>query len=268
MKTLVISLERIKERRNYILEHSKEHGLDFVLIDAVDGTLLPDTEIVQMLDVDELKKYDWILKKGEIGCVLSHRKAYQYIIDNNLKSALIIEDDVVLPANINEIIRDIDHSLLENEVVLLYYGSFKPCRLSTVGKTDLHTNASLVYPIELTLSTTVAYIISNTAAKNMLNTNKPILVPADRWWYFYHKECFSSIRVLYPSPLKIMNFKSTIDYLDKKSLKSTVSHFINKYKIPLLFQISTYLRTKRQDKILNQFRLTDEVSPIYQELKK
>ena len=42
------------------------------------------------------------MRKPEIGCGLSHKKAWKYIIDNNLPNALIIEDDIVINNYINE----------------------------------------------------------------------------------------------------------------------------------------------------------------------
>nr|CDS57535.1 hypothetical protein SYMBAF_200005 [Serratia symbiotica] len=45
--------------------------------------------------------------KGEVGCALSHLKAYRKLIDSNNEVALVIEDDVIIPSNLKNIINEI-----------------------------------------------------------------------------------------------------------------------------------------------------------------
>ncbi|HTB32181.1 MAG TPA: glycosyltransferase family 25 protein, partial [Bacteroidia bacterium] len=219
-------------------------------------------------DMEEVNKLRWWLTNGAIGCALSHYKAYEYIIENNLKYAFILEDDAVMPENTGQILQEIENKILDNEIILLYYASFSPCKLSTVGKVNLTKKESLVYPIDITQTiTATAYIITNKAAKNMLDMIKPIRVAADSWYYYYDKGAFTSLRVLYPTAFNIKYYKSSIDYINTKSAKGMILHFINTYKIPLLFQLLRYRRGKRRGKMLNHFSLTNEESPIYKKLE-
>ena len=92
----VISLPGTEERRAYITEQLGKLGLPFSFFDAVNG---------YALDVPSHENYNGFkrrlyfgkdLTQGELGCFLSHKKLYEKICDDNLESAVILEDDVIL----------------------------------------------------------------------------------------------------------------------------------------------------------------------------
>lgn len=264
MKTFVINLKRSKERTEYIQQHITELKLDYKIIDAIDGSLLSQKDIKACCDMGQVNKLRWWLTDGAIGCALSHYKAYEEFLKSKEKAGFIIEDDVVLPHNIIELLSETELEIEENEIILLYYTSFKPCQLSSVGMKKL-LNGSLVYPMDISQAiTATAYIIGRKAAQNMIESIKPISVTADCWHYYYKKECFNSFRVHYPSYIRTKNFKSSLDYLKKNSFRAKLSSLIDKYKIPFFYQIVKYLRAKRLDSMLGHFSLTNEISPIYE----
>ena len=86
MKIFVINLEKDNDRLDYMANSfSKFNFQDWERIDAVYGKHLPD-----------LQKYGKILTPSQIGCYLSHLKAYRQIIEQNLEYGVILEDDVTL----------------------------------------------------------------------------------------------------------------------------------------------------------------------------
>jgi len=262
MKTYAIALKRSKERYQYIGRHLRELGLDYKLIDAVDGSKLTMDEMKASCNMEEVNKLRWWLTNGAIGCALSHYACYEAIAKSKDKCGFVVEDDAVLPPGIGKLLAEIENDIDENEVILLYYTSFGECKLSSVGKKDISLG-SLVFPIDIkqTIAAT-AYVIGRKAAQGMIATIKPITVCADSWDYYYGKGAFKSFRVLYPSVVKIANFKSSIDYLPSTSLIGRTAKFINDYKVPIAFQILFYLRKKRLSRMLNHFYLTNEQSPI------
>ncbi len=66
-----------------------------------------------------------ILPRGVMGCFLSHRSFWQYVVDNNLSQAIIMEDDVLLAANfaprLSQALRELDtlHNSDTIDVMLL-----------------------------------------------------------------------------------------------------------------------------------------------------
>ena len=102
MRFFVINLERVATRRNYIEQHVKDLNLTNVeFINAVDGKTISDKEF------DALHDRKWANKcvkrplvRTEIACTLSHLKCYERIVDENLKGAIVLEDDAKLSRNI------------------------------------------------------------------------------------------------------------------------------------------------------------------------
>lgn len=73
-----------------------KHKIDFEFSDAIDGRGFDVQTHPNYKAKKRLRCYGKHLNGGEIGCLLSHRKVYQYMIDKNLSQALIFEDDVIL----------------------------------------------------------------------------------------------------------------------------------------------------------------------------
>jgi len=262
MNTYVITLERSKQRSNYIKKHAINRGLDFQIVPAIDGLLLKQIDIEKTCNVEIVNRHRYWLTNGAIGCALSHLKAYNEFLRTDRESAFIIEDDVLLPKNIKNILSEIDREIKTNEIILLYYVSFKPAFFSSKGKINL-SEGGLYYPIDINQPiTAAAYIIGREAALNLSKMIIPIQVAADSWGYYYSKGAFNSMRVLFPSPILTKNFKSTIDYLKKGSLKQVVSEIINEYKIPIFYNILKFIRKRNLSKMLNHFTIIDDPSPI------
>ena len=97
-KCFIIHLKRAKKRRAYVDEIISKLNIETEIIDAVDGRLLTKNKISQFYSETPLFQpvYPFRVNKGEIGCFLSFRKAWQNIVDQNLSGGLIFEDDVSL----------------------------------------------------------------------------------------------------------------------------------------------------------------------------
>lgn len=89
----------------------KNIGLEFERISAVDGNAQTD-EFLNKYYSSKLnrKKYYVPLKKAEIGCYISHLKACEKIVRDNLDYAIILEDDIILEPYF-EIIPDVINSI-------------------------------------------------------------------------------------------------------------------------------------------------------------
>ena len=96
MKTFVISLPESKDRQAWIANHLGERGLPYEIIDAVDGRNMSVKDHPVYDGVKRRLFFGTDLKGGELGCLLSHIRCYQKIIDDNLDMALVFEDDVQL----------------------------------------------------------------------------------------------------------------------------------------------------------------------------
>ena len=93
----VISLPRSAHRWRTMSHRLNAIGLPFQRIEAIDGATLSEAAIAEVFDRKRAQSgYHYELTRGEIGCYLSHLKAWQTILEQDLDYAVILEDDVVL----------------------------------------------------------------------------------------------------------------------------------------------------------------------------
>jgi len=104
-KVLVINLARSPERLEAIRAQLEAINVPFERIDAFDGRNLSDEFVEQVSPAHIVKKsYHRALSKAEVACSLSHKKAWQQIIDDELDFGVILEDDVDLLDNFSEVL--------------------------------------------------------------------------------------------------------------------------------------------------------------------
>ena len=103
-KIFVINLDRSPDRLAAIAAQLDALGLSFERIAALDGRTLSD-EFIQEVSPRHIvnRTYHRELGKAEIACSLSHKKAWQKIIDDDLDFAIVLEDDVELLDNFPEV---------------------------------------------------------------------------------------------------------------------------------------------------------------------
>lgn len=242
---------------------AEQLGLEYEIVDAVDGATLSDEFKAQVCDTDALEKYSWWLTNGAIGCALSHYEAYKRIITQGLPAAFVVEDDILLPRDISGTLDAIAKVMHENEVVSLEYRMKKQISFSTIGSRKAG-DFELFYPVSLPgLLSAAAYCLSLKAAQGLIDVIKPIKVTADSWNYFYDRQAIAAFSCVFPAPVKTANFKTSIDYIKKGSLKEKFSSFVNNNRIPILYNLLEYRRRKNKMADAINFTFTQEPSPIH-----
>jgi GR25 family glycosyltransferase involved in LPS biosynthesis len=113
-----INLARRPDRNKHMLKLLKDNNLMDVTtrIDGVDGKLLkrdniPPTIVTKKGIKDAFNDNERTFEPltiGAIGCALSHKKCFEYIVDNNISACLILEDDITVVDNFGDIIRSFD----------------------------------------------------------------------------------------------------------------------------------------------------------------
>lgn len=259
----VISLSTAKERRKHIRKQLDRSGLDYSIVNAVNGKALTDSEIAAVCDMNAVNKNPQWLSSGAIGCALSHLNIYQKIVEEGLKWTLILEDDVILAADFKTHLDGIIKNLTTEDVVMLYYQSWEPLKLSNQKKILYWKEHGLYFPTDIRqVITTGAYLISHDAAKRLKENILPIRVSADSWGWFHAKGCIKQMRCVYPRIVETEPFKSSIDYFGS-TVMSTLSAIINRVRFPVIYQV---LRQRRIKNFKNRQRvqLTDQI-PTWQE---
>lgn len=97
IKAFIIHLKRADKRRPQVEKLAHDLPVSADVIDAVDNRQLDEATIHAVYRRHLYQPaYPFKLSRNEIACFLSHRKAWQAIVDQKLDAGLVIEDDVEL----------------------------------------------------------------------------------------------------------------------------------------------------------------------------
>ena len=252
MHAYVINLARSLDRRVHITAELKKTSLDYEIITAVDGRDLDlrDTTIIDpsLPFIDpSLPVVDAGLAAGSAGAALSHLSVYRKIITDGLDEALVLEDDLMLPADLRSLADAVANELAGAEVALLSYDSPDPCKLSIKGSIRLPSARVLALPIDVRQPRSAgAYIITREACEHMVKCLLPIRVQADTWWSFYREGLLDRVRCVTPQPvLKNPEFTSTIgSYSLGNGVRGRLAGQLARRRIPLVHQALSYRRQR------------------------
>ncbi len=247
MKTYIITLARVPQRRAQMVRQCDALGLDYEIIDAVDGSALDERSR------REMAAEQTSFRSGEIGCAYSHMLCYEKMLSENIPCAMILEDDAIIPEDITDILASLENVIGKSEVILLSSYSHRrdmPLELSSDQKQKLDKKYTLYHPVDYRAAGSgMAYVITLKAAEKIAVANTPMGATADNWGRFYELGCFDALRCLYPSPFKAAEFNSTIEYAASGSLMNRIAATVRRYRVPLLLsllQLRDNLRMKRK----------------------
>ena len=261
MHVYVINLARSIDRRAHVTSELRKTGLAYEIVTAVDGRdvdLQDQTTIAPAL----LAKNDF--PAGTAGCALSHLRVYEQVIAGGLDHALVLEDDVRLPADLKDIIDEVAPHLTGAEVALLNYGSPNSCKMSKVGSVALSGSRMLALPIDIGgLVNAAAYVITRAACERMIGSAMPLRANADDWDFFYREGILDRIRCVLPLAVgKTAEFESTIGlYSLGDGLKGRLVRPLVRRRIPLVHQVILH----RRQRILRQWGRSEIVDTPFVE---
>ena len=199
MRAYVINLARSTDRRAHITAELKKTGMDYEIMTAVEGR---EVDLSDRTIIDPALTYVTQFLTGTAGAALSHLNAYRKIVEDGLDVALVLEDDVVLPADLGSLADAVANHLTGAEIALLSYGSYRSCNLSPEGSVQLPSSRLLALPIEIrTVNSGGAYIITREACERMIKCVLPARVNPDDWWYFYREGALDRVRCVMPMPV-------------------------------------------------------------------
>lgn len=246
MHAYVINLARSPDRRAHIVAELQRTGLDYEMVPAVDGRTL-DLDDTDLIDPSLVARSPFVA--GAAGCALSHFHIYQKILDDGRDQALILEDDIRLPADLDDLADEVAGHLTGAEVALLNYASCPPGPLgiSPKGSIDLPAARLLALPIDVRqLVNSGAYVITREACERMVEHLLPIRAHADGWRFFYEEGLLDRVRCVLPQPVpKSPKFESTIGlYSLGNGVKARLVGPLVRRKIPGLHQAILYRRQR------------------------
>jgi glycosyl transferase family 25 len=258
----VVSLARSLDRRAHITRELRKTSLDYQIVAAVDGRELDmgDTALI-----DPTYRVTGIFPEGSAGCALSHLGIYRQILEDGLDVALILEDDVILPADLDQLATEVGQHLTGAEVALLSADCPVPLQLSRAGAVPLSGGRHLALPVDITQPrSTGAYLITREACERMIKLVLPIRANADAWPFFYREGALDRLRCVAPLPVtKSADLTSTIgSYSLGSGLRSRLVGPLLQRRIPVLHQVLT----RRRQRIYRQWARTELASTPFIEM--
>jgi len=256
MRAYVINLARSADRRMHMSVELQKVGIPYEFVDGVEGQDL-DLTNPQVIDPSVLAT-DWF-RPGIAGCALSHLRVYEKILLDNLDWALVLEDDAILPNDLEDLVGTLAGHMNGAEVALLHCQSPDICKMSRHGLIRLPSSRQLVLPVNVNeVGSAVAYIITRDACKRMVEGFVPFQAHPDDWGHFFNEGALDRVRCVLPLPVRVdLSFVSTIGYSNPTGWKARIRDVALRYNIGFMKQIITYRRERIWRK-LARVELVDE----------
>lgn len=232
MECFVINLPKDIERKTSITKELQQAGIEFSFIEAIHGAeLMKSPEGRAFYDEKKaIKIRHRQMTAGEIGCALSHIKAYREMLAKNLPYAVVMEDDVhICEENLKALLPEIKNLYDSNRSVIIL--------LSHVGRYISNKNDT---PLGQTHKihdyyrggNGDCYVITRAAAKHMLENLFPVYTVFDKWEFY---KGFVDVKAIVPYCAYQKDFASSIEEIGMRSLKMrenrirNVSYYIKHY---------------------------------------
>jgi len=253
MRLFIVTLPKFEERYSYITQHAAAVSSLQSEIVGVDGS-------EALHDKTCFTHQEMCLSAGQLGCALGHLTAYRRMQELGLEWAVMIEDDAVLPFDFDKVVFEISRFIREGEVISLYSPSIEKAVYSSVGAVTIGDMRILAPMKARYVRTTLSYIIERSAARQILKFNMPVRTVADNFAAFYEAGALNHIRVLQPSPFKMIGFESTIGYLPRDGLIRKISRRLN--DLPMTRRLLKFRREIMHRRRINNFVEVQDPSPL------
>jgi len=239
-------MERSKDRREKVTKQMQQLGLDYEFFSAVDGNAMSQEEVDKYIDHE--REYFRVLKRGEIGCFLSHYFLFEKISKLDVEAAIVLEDDVVISKNFPALIKELEQIIQPEDAFLFYSILLQPVGFDTDKKLKNGYTLCDVDNVR-SLFGTQGYMIGRQAAKNLADNLLPFNNVVDDWlWYTEHKY-IKNLQIVFPFPLKPTPDFSDIHDQDVRGTRfGGFKTFIRQYKLFPFWHIMMNVRRKRLEK--------------------
>ncbi|MFL0800957.1 MAG: glycosyltransferase family 25 protein [Agarilytica sp.] len=230
---LAINLDQSPSRWRHLGDQFSDLNLPVKRITAIAGSELSSEEIAHTVHhTKNRRRYHRPLTLGEIGCYLSHRKAWAALLESCDNYALIVEDDILIHSSIARILASA--STLKSWDLIKLSDNRKVVPAKTICLDD-DFNLVTYYRVP---SCCNGYILSRSGAQKLLSRNE-IYRPVDVDIQF-HSELNLKVLGITPYPISEARFESDI------KVQSGGRHSARSYiwrNIP--FRFSLFLERKK-----------------------
>lgn len=163
IKSYVINLDKDVDRLQFFSENFSSLGLSFERISAVNGKEFPEADYQQFMKLRPRNNKTWL--RGQMGCFLSHFKAWELIANGSENFCTVFEDDIHISPDLKHILDDTSW-IPDNADIIRLETSTNRVRLGTKPVAVKHGRAA--YKVMSTSWNAGGYILSRSAAKKLV----------------------------------------------------------------------------------------------------
>ncbi|WP_455639710.1 glycosyltransferase family 25 protein [Parabacteroides sp.] len=228
IKTYVINLKESVDRRKIILEETLRYPcMDVEMVGAINGRRMSSKDVKDNFDVLKFTyRYRRTPKRGEIGCVQSHRECYKRLLESGEEFALILEDDAVFyyPERVETMINETVRKLKKSIPHLISFSTHAIYYTKSVYQID-----DFFFYRLWDAYGACGYLINKKAAERLLKISRPSIVADD---FTYMKNIGILVEGIYPT------FMSGGSCIDKPSeIQNDCTDFVRLSDLPFWHQL-------------------------------
>ena len=263
MEIFVINLRRSVRRRESICRQLDRLGLRYRIFEATDGAELPEEEVERISD--PVARAQFRFTRGQVGCVVTKQRLYRTMVEEEIETALILEDDIIIPDELPELLPRVEAQLRDDEVILLLAHPGNGCEFSTQDVTSIQGDYQLRYPMNAYhVAMAAAFMLRRPVAARLSELLLPMHTCSDWWGKFHEEGAFQSLRCLWPSPIGLA-LELPSDSRARGGWHPALRKVRNYVEDHSVFPLSNILEWRRRalvEQVLNSSGETSERSPL------
>lgn len=178
MKTFLINLDKAKERLVAADAQLKKFCIDYERVPAIYGRDIPRAEFGRYVSrFHAYMAHGMIWTSSQVGCTLSHLSVYKKMIDGNISSCIIFEDDVKLSDDFPKALIAVEKFLdISRPQVVLFSDHRDNVNQRLVESCDIVDIVAIGGD-----TCAEGYAITLPAARELYRVNFPMVVMCDAW---------------------------------------------------------------------------------------
>lgn len=174
--SLVLNLDGAQNRLAHFSEQAAQAGLSFERISAVDGRLLAPNEIADATARSAI----YPLSPAEVGCALSHRRAWIRVLESGAAWGAIFEDDACLRPETGAILAALPDDLAPPTIIKLE--NYPPLEVS-VDRKAIHFAGRRLRPLRGAAVGAAGYALNSAACRLLLDQRPRYRLPLDLYLF-------------------------------------------------------------------------------------
>lgn len=218
----VLNLPRATKRLKLISKILSAQQLEFKVVSGVDGQeLSKGTNEIQFSKILHKK-----LSPAEVGCYLSHKKAWQMISTGNKKFGLVLEDDAVFGERLKNFLIELEKSDFTFDVLHVEDVGKRSSRFITTKDSERIIRDISIYRLLSPAIFAGALVISKEGAQKILSLSSTKIEPTDELLFNIYSPLYSELETYQTS--EVLAWQS---YQLSSEIKHLVSSSIPKGKV-------------------------------------